>query len=60
LTGNLMRELSQKDANARNNGLPNDFGIEDIHTIAAYGRDFTRRCIERSICATTKWKNHSY
>jgi hypothetical protein len=40
-------EHSQKDANARNNGLPNDFALEDIHTIAAYGRDFARRCIER-------------
>jgi hypothetical protein len=47
LIGNLMRELPQKDANARNNGLPNHFDIEDIHTIAAFDRDFVRRCIER-------------
>ena len=47
LIGNLMRELSQKDANARNNGLPNDFAIEDIHTIAAYGIDLGLVGIER-------------
>jgi hypothetical protein len=32
LTGNLMRELSKGHKR-----LPTDFGIEDIHTIAALG-----------------------
>jgi hypothetical protein len=47
LIGNLMRELCQKDANARNNGLPNDFALEEMQNIGGYDNDFKRTCIQR-------------
>jgi hypothetical protein len=64
LIGNLMRELYQKDAHAKNNGLPTDFALEEIQNIAAYGNDFKRRCIQQfqaqTHYITTKRKNYSY
>jgi hypothetical protein len=47
LIGNLMRELAQRDAHARNNGLPTHFPLEEIQNIASYDNDFKRRCIQQ-------------
>jgi hypothetical protein len=46
LIANLMSELCQKDKEARNNGRPTDFALDEIYHMKAFDDAFKQKCIQ--------------